>query len=89
MSEREKAVREAFEAREKLQALLADARSSLRSGDFAPMEVPPVIVESLEIIRDAEAPPPEEKEPGRPRERTGNSAIDEWREKFLNRGEDK
>ncbi len=88
MSEREKAVREAFEAREELQRLLARARTELRAEDFEAGAVPPVIIRALELIKEAErgkANEDQEHDPGRPR--TGNSVVDTWKQKFLTRGE--
>ena len=88
MSEREKAVREAFEAREELQRLLARARTELRAEDFEAGAVPPVIIRALELIKEAErgkANEDQKRDPGRPR--TGNSVVDTWKQKFLTRGE--
>ncbi len=88
MSEREKAVREAFEAREELQRLLARARTELRAEDFEAGAVPPVIIRALELIKEAEqkkGDEDQERDPGRPR--SGNSVVDTWKDKFLKRGE--
>ena len=89
MTQREQAVKDAFEAREELQRLLAKARSELRAEDFEAGEVPPVIIRALELIKEAEQEKDrgdEKRDPGRPRAGT-NSVIEQWRARFLDRGE--